>query len=136
MKGWNMQRKNINKFFRLKNGQWLKIQFNYYSSENVWLMVICVANSKRECNDCVRKTESSPKVFFGHHTGNKAGLEPFLIALKSLLEFEKTVSNCEISISGFNSRLQNIYKRLIRYGYKVQKYKFPNEDREIIYKNV
>lgn len=136
IKNWNMIRKGINKFFRLKNRQWLKTQFTYCSNQNVWFMIICVANSRRQCNDCMRKTESSPKILFGHHTGNKAGIQPFLIALLSLLEFEKTISNCEIRILGASSRLRNIYKRLTRYGYKIRKYKDFWEDKECVYKNV
>ncbi|MFC0903923.1 hypothetical protein ACFHWD_04355 [Clostridium sp. MT-14] len=136
IKNWNITRKGINRFFKLKNEQWLKIQFIYCSSQNVWLMIICVANSKRQCNDCMKKTENSPKILFGKCTGNKAGLEPFIISLKSLLEFEKTISNCEIRILGANSRLRNIYKRLTRYGYQIRKYKDFGEDKECVYKNV
>jgi hypothetical protein len=115
----NKTRTSVSRFFKLKNGQWLKIVFTYKSKINTWFMTIVVANSKRQCNDCINKTESSPKVTYGHITGNKCELEPFKIALKELLEFEKTVHNCEISVVGASERLSNIYRRLARYGYSI-----------------
>jgi hypothetical protein len=101
-------------------------------------MTICVANSKRQCNDCTRKTEHSPKVFYGKTVGNKAGIEPFIISLKSLLEFEKIVStNTEIRIVGASDRLNNIYKRLMRYGYKIKVIRYTNgRYKEIVYKMI
>lgn len=115
MNKWNKTRTEINKFFKLKNGQWLKISFSYKSKINIWFMSIVVANSKRQCNDCIRKTKHSPKVTYGHITGNRCGIEPFIIALRELLEFEKKVYNCEISVVGASERLSNIYRRLTRY---------------------
>lgn len=136
MQKWNITRTDINKFFNLKNGQWMKILFSckskFNSKTNLWFMTIVVANTKRKCNDCVRRPELSPKAFYGKNTGKKNGVEPFTIALKELIEFEKKVNNCEIRIVGANDRLKKIYKRLLRYGYKIKKYK----DGEIIYKNL
>ncbi|CAB1242806.1 conserved hypothetical protein [Clostridiaceae bacterium BL-3] len=126
----------MGKFFKLKNGQWLKILFSYCSNENVWYMTIVVSDSKRQCNDCIRKTENSPKVFFGQYTGRKAGLEPFIIALRELKTLEQTVSNCEIRVSGASSRLKNIYKWLIWYGYKIKNIKNFDRDMEFFYKVV
>ena len=137
LQDWNVNRLDIDKFFKLKNGQWLKIIFSYKSKINIWFMTICVANSKRQCNDCLRKSEYSPKSLYGHRTGNKTGLEPFIISLKSLLEFEKTIKKCEIRIVGVSDKLTNIYKRLTRYGYNIKTIKFSNgKNKEIIYKIV
>lgn len=126
MNKWNKTRTEINKFFKLKNGQWLKISFSYTSKINIWFMSIVVANSKRQCNDCIRKGEYSPKVIYGHSTGNRCGIEPFRIALRELLEFEKKVHNCEIRICGASDRLINIYQRLTRYGYESKDIKYKN----------
>jgi hypothetical protein len=137
MNGWNKKRTENFKFFKLNNGQWLKIIFSYANEINVWFMTICVANSKRQCNDCTRKTEFSPKIFYGHITGNRLGLEALMISLRSLLEFEKTIKNCEIRIVGASDRLTNIYKRLTKYGYSVKTIKYSNgKEKEIIYKMV
>lgn len=96
----------MGKFFKLKNGQWLKIIFSYAKFKNVWYMSIVIANTKRRCNDCFNKTENSPKVFYGKQTGHKAGLEPFIIALKELKWLEQFVNNCEIQIIGTSDRLK------------------------------
>ena len=134
---WNKTRTNVSIFFKLKNGQWLKIVFEYKSKINIWFMTIVVANSKRQCNDCINKTEFSPKVTYGHLTGNKCGLEPFKIALKELLKFEKTVHNCEISVVGASERLSNIYRRLTRYGYNIDSTPRKNgEKRNILFKEI
>ena len=137
MNKWNKTRTNVSRFFKLKNGQWLKIVFTYKSKINIWFMTIVVANSKRQCNDCINKTESSPKVTYGHPTGNKCGLEPFKIALKELLEFEKTVYDCEISVVGASERLSNIYRRLTRYGYNIDSTPRKNgKKRNILFKEI
>lgn len=134
---WNIKRKEIDKFFKLKNGQWLKIKFIYTSSLNKWGMDIVVANSKRQCNDCLRKTEFSPKILYGKRTGNKTGIEPFAIALRELLNFEKTVYNCEIRIIGASEKLTNIYKRLTKYGYNIKTITYSNgRNKDIVYKNI
>lgn len=134
---WNKTRTNISKFFKLKNGQWLKIIFTYKSKINIWFMTIVVSNSKRQCNDCVNRTEFSPKVTYGHITGNKCGLEPFKIALNELLEFEKTVRNCEIRIIGVSERLSNIYRRLTRYGYCIESMLYKNsKNKNILFKRI
>lgn len=138
MQHWNMTRTDINKFFKLKSGQWMKILFSYKSKYgNIWFMTIAVANSKRQCNDCVRKTERSPKVFYGRNTGKRNGIEPFAIALKELLKFEKKVNNCEIRIEGASDRLKKIYKRLLRYDYNIKTIKYSDgKYKEIIYKKL
>lgn len=134
---WNVSRTHISKFFKLKNNQWLKIMFTYVSSLNKWIMDICVANSKRECNDCFFKTEKSPKVLYGHITGNRAGMEPFIISLKSLLDFEKEIGDCEIVITGASDRLTKIYSRLKRYGYNSRIVTFTNgKQKEVFYKQI
>lgn len=133
---WNIRRKEINKFFHLTNKQWMKIIFSYESSKNIWLMTIVVANSKRQCNDCIRKTELSPKVFYGKSTGRKLGLEPFRIALRELLKFEKTVCDTQINIVGASNRLNNIYKYLKRYGYKEYKYIKFGKETSLMYKHI
>ena len=137
MNKWNKTRTNVSRFFKLKNRQWLKIVFAYESKINIWFMTIVVANSKRQCNDCINKTELSPKITYRHLTGNKCGLEPFKIALKELLEFEKTVHNCEISVVGASERLSNIYRRLTRYGYNIDSTPRKNgEKRNILFKEI
>jgi len=134
---WNLTREGINKFFKLKNGQWLKIIFSYKSKVNIWFVTICVADSKRQCNDCMRKTEHSPKVLYGRSTGNKTGFEPLAIALKSLLEFENCIKNAEIRIVGASERLTKIYARLLKYGYKSRKITYNNnKEREVYYKMI
>ena len=104
---------------------------------NTWFMTICVANSKRQCNDCLRKSEYSPKAFYSHITGNKTGIEPFRIALTSLLEFEKTIKNTEIRIVGASERLRMIYSRLLRYGYVTTNIVYSDgKEKDILYKVV
>ena len=137
MNKWNKTRTSVSRFFKLKNGQWLKIAFTCKSKTNIWFMTIVVANSKRQCNDCINKPEFSPKVIYGQSTGNKCGLEPFKIALKELLKFEKTVHNCEISVVGASERLSNIYRRLTRYGYNIDSTPRKNgEKRNILFKEI
>lgn len=113
-----MYKKPINKFFKLSNGQFLKIMFSYKSSMNSWFMSICVANTKRQCNDCMRKTENSPKVLYGKITGKKLGTEALLIAKNELLKFETMINSTNIHIMSTSDRLAQIYKYLKRYGYK------------------
>lgn len=117
---WNITRTETNKTFILKNGQFMKIIFSYKNSDRDWHMSMVVANSKRQCNDCLRKTEFSPKILYGKKTGNKTGLEPMVIALNSLLEFEKTINNCGIIIQAASEKLHKIYSRLEKYGYEVK----------------
>jgi len=133
---WNKTRNSINKFFRLKNKQWLKILFTYKNKTKAWHMSIVIANSKRQCNDCLNKTEFSPKILYGHSTGNKAGLEPLIISLKTLLWFETTVHNYEIVIIPASKRLNKIYSRLIRYGYKVKIIEYINKKKEVYSKSI
>ena len=116
---WNKHRNSLDKFFKLSNGQWLKIVFDYKKYFNSWYMDIVIAHSKRQCNDCIRKTELSPKKIYGHVTGNKLGIEALLIAKNELLKFENNISNSYIKIYGANERLINIYERVLkRYDYK------------------
>lgn len=119
LKGYNYNnRNNISKFFKLKNNQWLKIEFSYHKKYNIWYETAIIADSKRQCNDCLNKSSNSSKRLYGKVTGNKLGLDGLKIALKELLNFEKTIHNTSISIIGANSRLNNIYKHyLIKYGY-------------------
>ena len=133
---WNITREGISKFFLLNNNQWLKIVFSYTSSSNIWFETIVVANSKRECNDCVNKTENSPKVIYGHSTGKKIGLEAFKIALDELLKFEKTVHNVQINIVGASDRLNRIYKYLNRYGYLEYNYIKNKKPVTMMYKKI
>jgi len=114
---WNKTRKGKDHFFKLKNGQWMKITFYYKKQCNIWFETIVVGNCKRECNDCIRKTEHSPKVLYGRPTGKNTGTEPLRLALDELLKFEKTVHNTQINIVGASDRLNKIYKYLSRYGY-------------------
>ena len=73
----------------------------------------------------------------GRFNGNKCGLEAFTIALKELLEFEKTVYNCEISVVGASERLSNIYRRLTRYGYSIDSTPRKNgKKRNILFKEI
>lgn len=136
MENWNISRTGISKFFKLKNGQWLKIIFSYKSLVNIWFETIVVANSKRECNDCVRKTEHSPKVIYGHVTGNKTGIEPLIISLRELLKFENTIHNTQINIVGASDRLNKIYKYLNRYGYIEYKYIKNKKPITMLYKKI
>lgn len=131
---WNKRRRGIDKFFKLSNGQWLKIVFSYNSLHKVWFETIVVGNSKRQCNDCLRKTEFSPKVYYGQSIGRGVGLEAFKIARDELLKFEKTIHNTQINIVGASERLLNIYKYLKRYGYKEYIYNHNEKQRQILYK--
>ena len=131
---WNKRRRGIDKFFKLSNGQWLKIVFSYNSLHKVWFETIVVGNSKRQCNDCLRKTEFSPKVYYGQSIGRGVGLEAFKIARDELLKFEKTIYNTQINIVGASERLLNIYKYLKRYGYKEYIYNHNEKQRQILYK--
>jgi hypothetical protein len=119
---YNIRRSELDKFFKLSNGQWLKVIFSYKTQHNIWFETIVVADTKRKCNDCIRKTEFSPKVKYGRSTGNKLGLEAFKIALKELLAFEQTIHNTQINIVGASDRLNSIYKYLKRYGYEEYQY--------------
>lgn len=77
------------------------------------------ADKKRQCNDCIRKTELSPKKTYGRVTGNKLGLEALLIAKRELLSFEARIHDTKIKIFGASERLINIYeKALCKYNYK------------------
>ena len=136
MNKWNITREGISKFFLLNNNQWLKIIFSYKSSINIWFETIVVANSKRQCNDCVNKTERSPKVIYGHSTGRKLGLEAFRIALNELLKFEKTVHNTQINIVGASDRLNKVYTYLNRYGYSQYDYIKNNKPVTMMYKKI
>jgi len=136
MNKWNKTRTEVSKFFKLSNDQWLKIVFSFKSQHNIWFETIVVANTKRKCNDCINKTEFSPKVIYGHSTGNKIGLEAFRIALKELLEFEKTIHNTQINIVGASERLTGIYKYLKRYGYEEYEYPYKSRTRQMMYKKI
>ena len=120
----NVNRNTMGKFFKLSNGQYMKIIFSYKNSINTWLMTICVADTRRKCNDCINKTENSPKVLYGKATGKRLGVEALLIAKNELLDFEKVVKDTEIRIIGASDRLNNVYRYLKRYGY---------EEKEITY---
>ena len=110
--------REVVKNIKLGNNQYMKILFSYFGWSNIWFVDIVVANSKRKCNDCIGKSEGSPKKLYGKCTGNGLGIKPFIIALKELLNFEKTLTaRCQIRIVGANDRLANIYSRLTRYGY-------------------
>lgn len=117
-----MHRTYLQEFIKLSNGQWMKITFLHWirreKPSSCWAMSIVVANSKRQCNDCDRKTEMSPKVVYGQQTGRNLGIEPFKVALESLHEFEGLVNNCEIHITPASERLRKVYSYLKRYGYK------------------
>lgn len=114
-------RGSVKEFFKLSNGQWLKILFS--CSKNIWNMSIVVSKTKRQCNDCFNKTENSPKILYGRCTGNNLGVEAFIISLKVLLKFEKHIQNTQINIMGASDRLNNIYKHYLkRYGYNEYKY--------------
>lgn len=142
IKGYKIIRNGISKFFKLSNGQWLKILFtcskDIYSntSNNIWFETIVVANTKRKCNDCINKTEYSPKVIYGHSTGDKLGLEALEIALHELLEFEKCIHNTQINIVGASNRLNNVYKYLKRYGYIEYDYIKNNKQVSLMYKKI
>lgn len=136
MSKWNKNRTEISKFFKLSNNQWMKVIFSYKSQHNIWFETIVVANTKRKCNDCVTKTEYSPKVIYGHSTGNRIGIEAFRIALKQLLWFETTIHNTQINIVGASERLTGIYKYLKRYGYEEHKYPYKGKTRQIMYKKI
>ena len=133
---WNKRRTEIDKFFKLSNGQWLKVMFSYKSLHNIWFETIVIGNSKRQCNDCIRKTEFSPKVYYGQSIGNKIGLEAFKIAKDELLKFEKTVHNTQINIVGASERLLNIYRYLKRYGYDEYTYNYNEKPRTILFKKI
>ena len=127
----------ISSFYKLKNNQWLKIIFSYNGTENVWFETIVVADTKRKCNDCSRKTEKSPKVIYGQYTGKNLGVQALKIALDELLKFEKTLKySTQINIIGASDRLNKVYKYLLRYGYKIHEYKKFNKDCTLLYKEL
>lgn len=136
MNKYNIRRSELDKFFKLSSGQWLKVVFSYQSQYKIWFQTIVVADTKRKCNDCIRKTEFSPKVKYGRVTGKKLGLEAFKIALRELLDFEKIVHNTQINIVGASDRLNNIYKYLSRYGYKEYKYEKNGKLVSLMYKEI
>lgn len=136
MNKWNKNRTEINKFFKLSNGQWLKIVFSYKSLHNIWFETIIIGNTKRKCNDCLRKTEFSPKVYYGQSIGKGIGLEAFKIARDELLKFEKTIHNTQINIVGASERLINVYKYLKRYGYEEYTYDYNGKNRLILFKRI
>lgn len=121
---------------KLSNGQWLRIHYHYNKKDKCWMMMIVVENSKRQCNDCIKKTAKSPKVIYGKSTGQKLGLEPFSHALKSLCEFEKLIPKSAIRITPSNERLFKLYGRLKRYGFEEIMVKYRNEDKKAYYKVV
>ena len=46
MNKYNMRRSELDKFFKLSNGQWLKVVFSYKSQYKVWFETIVVADTK------------------------------------------------------------------------------------------
>lgn len=128
-------KKKISKFYKINN-QYLKIVFTYNTKYQVWFQNIVVAKTKRKCNDCIFKSEKSPKKLYGRCTGNKLGIQPFKIALKELLEFEKTVHNTQINIVGASQRLNDVYKYLSRYGYKEYSYLKDGKTHTLMYKEI
>ena len=107
----------IKKTIKLSNSQYLKIGFYYNKKINTWYTGICIANTKRQCNDCFTKARHSPKSLYGKITGKNIGIEGLLIAKRELLEFEKKVSNTRIAIEPTTDRLIEVYKYLNRLGY-------------------
>jgi len=136
MNKYNIRRSELDKFFKLSNGQWLKIVFSYKSKYKIWFETIVVADTKRKCNDCIRKTEFSPKVKYGRATGKKLGLEAFRIALKQLLWFETRIHNTQINIVGASDRLNSIYKYLKRHGYEEYKYEKNGKMVSLMFKKI
>lgn len=128
--------KKFSKFHKLKNNQWLKVSFFYNKKQNIWFQTIVVAKTKRKCNDCIRKTEYSPKVFYGQVTGNNTGIEALRIALKELLEFENKIKHTQINIVGASDRLNKIYKYLKRYGYQDYEYEKFGKKCTLVYKKI
>ena len=94
--------------------------YEYKNILNGWFFIIILANSKRECNDCLNKSSLSAKRIYGKITSRKLGLEILLISKRELLKFENRVNNTKILINGANERLQGIYERALKkYGYKL-----------------
>ena len=136
MSQWKIHRRYLDKFFKLSNGQYLKIRFSYASKLNAWNMDIVVANTKRKCNDCFNKTEFSPKVLYGKHTGHRIGVEALKIAKDELLKFEKRLHNTRINIFGASKQLDRVYMYLKRYGY-TQTFKSCNGcNRQVMFKKI
>lgn len=132
-----IMKKKIKKFIKLSNGQFLKIVFTYGKRDNIWGMDIVVANTKRKCNDCLCKTEYSPKIIYGKTTGNKLGLEALSIAKNELLDFEKHLTyKTNIKIIGASKRLKNVYRYLKRYGYIEKVVNNNGHDRIVMYKEI
>lgn len=113
MKGWNRRNRSFDKFFLLSNGQYLKIDFREYDKE-YWNVSIVIADSKRKCNDALRKSFSSPKNIYGRVTGTGTNVGEILrIAKSSVKNFEEWVSHHnrgkKIRIYAANHRLMKIY---------------------------
>jgi hypothetical protein len=130
-------KKGLQEFIQLKNGQYMKILYQYFKNNRntkIWGMDVIVANSKRMCNDCIRKTRNSPKNIYGHKTGRNLGLQPFKIALESLRNFEKTIDNGVIVIRPASKELEKIYLYLKKYGYKEKIILKKNGENELVYR--
>lgn len=134
MDGYNIKRRTLEKFFKMSNGQYLKIIFSYSRRFNIWNMDVIVASNKRQCNDCVRKSFKSPKKIYGQITGKGIGIEPFIIAKNELLKLETNLhTGSRINICGANDRLRYVYTYLKRYGYKQYTDGYGNS---VMYKNI
>lgn len=136
MKGYKIFRYRLSKFFKLKNNQWLKILFSYNKKKNIWFISVVVANTKRLCNDCLNKSEFSPKLLYGKITGKRLGIEALKISLKELLHLEKYIHDTQINVIGANDRLSNCYKYLKRYGYKQFDYIKFGKNVSLMYKKI
>ena len=126
MKEYKKIKHGITKTIKLNN-RYMKIEFTHSKQFKMWFMTIVVSKSKRQCNDCLNKTESSPKLIYGQRTQNNLGIQPLVIALKELIQFEKTVEpGQQIRIIGASDRLKKIYTRLFKYGYYAKMITYSN----------
>jgi hypothetical protein len=98
--------------------QIVKTEFSYNKNLKSWLAFIVCSQSKRKCNDCLHKTKSSPKCFFGKKTGKKK-TNNMQIFLKNILTFDSLLSHYKLRVTPYNQYLTGKYKFLIEYGFKL-----------------
>lgn len=111
----------VKQWTQLSNGYWLKMMFTtrFNSYGYVVYTDMVVGKTRRHVNDSFSKSEISPKNLMGKSTNhNSNGIEALVVALKMLLDFEKTLpKNYEIRVYGADNQRVRVYRRLLRYGY-------------------
>ncbi|MCT4612250.1 MAG: hypothetical protein N4A47_02650 [Clostridia bacterium] len=113
-------KKYVQHFDINNNGKYLKTVFEYNKLKNMWDAYIVCANTKRDCNDCIRKSELSPKVFYGQKTGSKNSGN-INIFEKYISEFIKSHPDAKIAVKPVSKRLIDKYSFVLNYGFILTK---------------